>query len=402
MNFPPLPPQAPIPTSAPAQAIQPPAPVAPAQLLQGGGGYGHNMTLAALVARQKEIADQQGQVMQQNNGTIPGGLAQMAWSLVNALGRRRAQTAEQQGTAEVADAFKSFDPATGMLSPDAMATVMRRAPDTGIDLYKTAMALRATQAKQDAWSNIPAPAGESGQWFRNATTGEEKKIGGSTEPATKLSDLGSLRDDYTKAATLYDAAAPTWQSMKDAASRSLDPSIDTKGKGASDYNIIVGLAKLLDPNSVVREGEVQSASNLGGMIDTINGYLKTVASQGSLSDDVRRSLLTEGYSRIKAYHDQVKAKHDWLSGVATRHGIDPNDVVAPLGDVTPYGETPPADPNAPAPPRAPATKDGQIDTTNLVPGQVYSFDDGTAEFVGLDAQGRPTWKNEKHTTGGAP
>ena len=94
-------------------------------------------------------------------------------------------------------------------------------------------------------------------------TGETKKVGGGSpgEGGWKPSDLGGLRDDYTKHAAVYESAAPSWQSIKEAAAISLDPDADVPGKGAADYNMIVGFAKLLDPNCVVREGEVKSASD---------------------------------------------------------------------------------------------------------------------------------------------
>jgi hypothetical protein len=239
------------------------------------------------------------------------------------------------------EALAKMNLTTGELAPADMQTVMQRDPDLGVKILENAMTLRQQAGKQEHWEPIPTPQGETGQWFRNSVTGEPKKVGGSAADAAagaKLSDIGSLRDDYTKAATTYDASAPSWQSMKEAAATSLSKDAGEEGKGAADYNMIVGYAKLLDPNSVVREGEVQSATNLGGMKDTVQGWLNTWLSQGKLSDPVRRAIMKEGFSRIKAYSDQVKTKRDWLSGVAERHGIKAEDVVAPFTEATPFEE----------------------------------------------------------------
>ena len=194
---------APIPTPRPAQLI-PPAGSKP--------GYGHDMTLDALMARQQELAAQQGQVMQQGASNIPQGLAQMAWTLVNALGERKAAKAEAEGRAEVGEAFKSFDPATGMLAPEAMETIMRRAPDTGLDLYKQAMALRAQQAQQETFTTLtPEEATKLGldptkDYQRSGLTGKVDQIGGggtsvtvnppSAETSAKLGLAKGFTDNY--------------------------------------------------------------------------------------------------------------------------------------------------------------------------------------------------------------
>jgi hypothetical protein len=353
----------PIPTPAPrATLVQAQVPGA-----AGKPGYGHNMTLAALMERQQQIAQQQAALQQGGGGgTIVGGLGMLANTFVNALADRRARKAEEEGNAEVAAAYKTIDPTTGMPSPEAMDAIMRRAPDVGMDLYKTAMTLRASQAKTENWVTIPTPQGESGQWYQNTTTGEQKKVGGSTEGGGwKPSDIGSLRDDYTKAAATYTTADPSWTSMKQAAATALDPATDVGGKGAADYNMIVAFAKLLDPNSVVREGEVKSASMTGGMIDQLQGWLNTVKGQGSLSDDVRRGIMNEANSRMSAYYGEAKTKRDWITGIATRHQINPDDVVSPLGEFTPWTEAePPPNPDTPEVETVPdgAGVDGQATT----------------------------------------
>lgn len=98
-RFPDLPDVAPIPTPAPARLIPP-----------GGGGSEPTMTLAALMARQKAMAERQQGVMQNGAINIPQGLAQMAWSAVNALGERRAAEQEAEGRQQLAGILSGFDP----------------------------------------------------------------------------------------------------------------------------------------------------------------------------------------------------------------------------------------------------------------------------------------------------
>lgn len=340
-----------LPTPATGARPVPPAVVPPPA--QTPSSTGDALTLDALMARQKQAAQMQGQAMQQPVQNIPQGLSQMAWTLVNALQERRAGKELAQGQQDVAQAMGSMDPTTGALPPDAMQTLWQRDPATAMEMVKTAMALRATQAKTENWESIPTPQGETGQWFKNATTGETKKVGGSTDTSTwKPTDIGSLRDDYTKAATTYETAAPSWQSMQDAAKVAIGntgPNV-----GSADLNLVVGLAKILDPNSVVREGESESVKKTGGAADYLVSYYNQLVQGGQLTDDIRKGIMNTGQSRMKAYYDQAKGKRDWISGIATRHQVNPDDVVPPLAGFTPWSEQPPPDdPNNPDPNKKP-------------------------------------------------
>lgn len=197
-------------------------------------------------------------------------------------------------------------------------------PEYGKALYAQAVAARG----KEQWE----PYGDGLQ--RNTVTGEIKKTGAAEEGggAWKPSDIGSLRDDYTKAAGTFSSANQSWQSMKEAAKLSLSPEGTAEGKGAADYNMIVAFAKLLDPNSVVREGEVKSAAMTEGELAGLQGWLNQWKMEGTLSDDVRRAIMVQANSRMKGYYDDAKSKRDWIVGIATRHGVNPDDVVPPMGE----------------------------------------------------------------------
>jgi hypothetical protein len=313
------------------------------------GGGGGNLTLDALMMRQKQaMAAQQQNMSEGSNGTILGGLGQMTGTFFNALQQRRAEKEEGQAWGEISEAMRQVDPVTGLPSPDTIAAIMRRSPEIGMQLYETAMKARQDAASQEHWSPIDTPEGENGQWFRNQA-GDTKKVGGGSpgEGGWKPSDIGSLRDDYTKAAGTYENAAPAWASMQNAARTAIGkqgPEV-----GAADYDMVVGLAKILDPTSVVREGEVDTIRSTGGAADYLISYVNKLAGGGSLTDDIRRGIMATGSSRMKAHYQQAKEKRDWISGIATRHEIDPNDVVPPLAGFQDWveggAEPPPVDPN---------------------------------------------------------
>lgn len=183
--MPTFPARIPLPRNAPVPAPRPvgvPPDAKPAPTLQSTG---EGLTLDALMARQKEAALRQGQTMQEPVTNIPQGLGQLGWTLVNALQERRAEKDLAQGNADVAKAFGQMDWNTGQLPPEAMQTLMQRDPETGIEMYKTAMALRASQGKQDVYG--PPITGQaasalgldpSKSYQLNATTGQYDQVGG--------------------------------------------------------------------------------------------------------------------------------------------------------------------------------------------------------------------------------
>ncbi len=99
--------------------------------------------------------------------------------------------------------------------------------------------------------------------------------------------------------------------------------------GAGDLNVIYGLAKILDPGSVVREGELTLASGTGSLGQRLQGMFKSVYEGGSLTPKVRASLLNEMDTRGRVYNQQYNQLRDYYKELAGKHGIDPREVVGP-------------------------------------------------------------------------
>jgi hypothetical protein len=295
-------------------------------------GGGNNLpTLDALLARQQELAGEKSPMGEMISPWQ--GVAYAADKFMSGLERGRVDRQETEQRQRLAEIMG------GPIGPEQIAQAFAISPEIGVHLLD----LQTKDGTQERWDPIPTPQGENGQWFRNQK-GDTKKVGGGSvgEDGWKPSDMGSLRDDYTKAAGVYDNASPTWQAMQDAAKIALaDGPNDqnSEGRGAADYNMIVGFAKLLDPNSVVREGEVQSATNLGGKIDMVQSWINSFkANGGKLTPELRRAIMTQGSIRMQGYYDQAKAKRDWISGIATRNKVNPDDVVPPLAAFAPWSD----------------------------------------------------------------
>jgi hypothetical protein len=277
----------------------------PAQLIGPGAQgqeYGHNMTLAALMARQKEISDQMSSYQPATN--IPQGLSLLANTFVDALAQRRAAKAEEAGQAEVGKAWETgFNSDTGELSPEALSVLMRREPDVGLEMYKTAMAMKAEKAKTEAAA---------------ATAGNYKPT-----------DISALRQDVLSDPTYKSLAValPTYNSML----KSVDSNTTY-----SDLNLVYGLATIMDPGSVVREGEQILVRNAQNLPDQLMGWIQGVNGGANLRPEARKQIMKEAYSRVSSYGDAYGQKANFYRDIATRHGVDPKDIVPGFGTIIPY------------------------------------------------------------------
>ncbi len=119
----------------------------------------------------------------------------------------------------------------------------------------------------------------------------------------------------------YKAVAPMVESVRKA-SRT-----NTK---AADLNVIYGIAKMMDPNSVVRESEQGLILDATGPAQKFVGMFNTIAAGGSgLSARTKKELLTEFDSRWKGIEDNYKNAEKNYTGITQRAGLNVEDVVTP-------------------------------------------------------------------------
>ncbi len=290
----------------------------------GSIGGGQNLpTLEALMARQQELAGKQQPIGEMISPWQ--GVAYMADKLMSGLERGRVDRQETQQRQQLAELMSSPNPDIGAL--------MAISPEIALHVYD-----QQQKEGKGTWDPIPTPQGENGQWAKNSVTGELKKVGGGSpgEGGVKLSDVSSLRQDYIADTSYknYSQAEPIWSSITDAMKR------DTS---QSDLNIVIGMAKLFDPTSVVRTQEGEAVQQTAGLPTELFSYYKYLTgAKGSRLDayekGTRAKLLAEGYSRMKGYHQALQQHHDWISGIAQRNGIRPEDVTGPLPALAPWGD----------------------------------------------------------------
>lgn len=124
----------------------------------------------------------------------------------------------------------------------------------------------------------------------------------------------------------YKQAYPAFAAIKDAASRNTPQ---------ADINLVYGIAKLYDPNSVVREGEYSTVANSPSIPERIKGYAQYIAGGGKLSPDTKAQILAEAQGRLKSYEAEYQKSRTTYEGVVRSYGFAPERIFANIGNLTP-------------------------------------------------------------------
>jgi len=97
--------------------------------------------------------------------------------------------------------------------------------------------------------------------------------------------------------------------------------------------MVYALAKIFDPTSVVREGEVVMANDTQGLADRLNGFVASIQGEGRLRPEARLGLLNEAQSRMQAFKGAFDQDRTFYGGILKKRGIDATDVIPDYGDL---------------------------------------------------------------------
>ena len=100
---------------------------------------------------------------------------------------------------------------------------------------------------------------------------------------------------------------------------------------AGDLSMIFSYMKLLDPGSVVREGEQATAANARGIPDAIRNQYNRIMTGERLTDKQRADFLDRAqrlYDQASTDHQQVRTQYEER---AQRYGVDPANVTTEFG-----------------------------------------------------------------------
>ncbi|ANL48645.1 hypothetical protein AMC87_CH04024 [Rhizobium phaseoli] len=226
--------------------------------------------------------------------------------------------------------------------------------------------------KLDLEKNKPVIV-QPGETLVNPQTKEQIFQGAGYKPE----DVTNLRKEIQGLPTYksYQQALPSYSSMIDTAKT------DSK---ASDLNLIYGLGKIMDPNSVVREGEMTMVQNTSSWPDWLKGAYDSVTGGSRLEPETRKAILGEAHSRMMAYRGALDNDISQYRGIIGRRGMNEADILPILGDIAgvpdlvqtaPLARTTPPPAQAPAQATAPQPQGTpRPRATNPQTGEVIEFD----------------------------
>ena len=100
---------------------------------------------------------------------------------------------------------------------------------------------------------------------------------------------------------------------------------------AGDLAMIFNYMKVLDPGSTVREGEFATAQNSAGIPERLRAQYNSIISGKRLSNSQRSDFL-DRTNRLFGEQASTQQKNiDRYSRLAEKKGIDPEDVIMPIG-----------------------------------------------------------------------
>lgn len=127
-----------------------------------------------------------------------------------------------------------------------------------------------------------------------------------------------LRKEFSGLAKPYFEVRDAYNRIKQSAK---EPS------AAGDLALIFNYMKLLDPGSVVREGEFATAQNSAGVPDRIRAWYNRIISGERLTDETRKDFVTQANGLYKVQEDQYQGLQGQYRDIAKRSGANPENTI---------------------------------------------------------------------------
>lgn len=134
----------------------------------------------------------------------------------------------------------------------------------------------------------------------------------------KLSDVAGIRKEFTKLSGDFIKLKSSIGKIRQAEG---DPS------AAGDIAMIFSFMKMLDPGSVVREGEFATAANAAGVPERIRGQFNRILSGERLTPAQRTDFIKTADGIFETQLNTQRELEKNFRGLAGRQNIDPADVV---------------------------------------------------------------------------
>lgn len=224
--------------------------------------------------------------------------------------------------AEIARATQPFKISEAQSTSIIKAAEAKFAPDKfGAELGLTNAQIEASRAARRA---SDAAAAKSGAEAKRAQA-EASQIAAGIIPAEKRPEA------ETKFRKEYNDQTKPFQEVKSAYGRVLS-SEDT---AVGDLSLIFGYMKMLDPGSVVREGEFATAQNATGVPERIQNIYNRVVSGERLNASQRNSFKGQAKKLYESAGEQETVVRQGLERIAKGYGLNTANIFYTPAEVAP-------------------------------------------------------------------
>jgi len=148
---------------------------------------------------------------------------------------------------------------------------------------------------------------------------KEREIGG-VQGEKAFGNEKQLRSEFDKQAKVFDEARLGFEKVQKAA-------MTETPTGATDIALIFGYMKVIDPTSVVREGEFATAENAGGIGSKLRNTYNKIVKGERLAPEVRQDFVRAARTQFMPYLDMQKNVEDRYSNLSEAYNLDASKVV---------------------------------------------------------------------------
>ena len=148
---------------------------------------------------------------------------------------------------------------------------------------------------------------------------KEREIAGTLGKETFTNEK-QLRGEFDKQAKNFDEARLGFEKVQKAA-------MTETPTGATDLALIFGYMKVIDPTSVVREGEFATAEKAGGVSEQLRNLYNKVRTGQRLTQEVRDQFVQAARTQFQPYMDMQRNIENRYTNLSTAYNLDPTKVV---------------------------------------------------------------------------
>lgn len=165
------------------------------------------------------------------------------------------------------------------------------------------------------------PAQSGGRQIQAAPTAAQRDAASGTKPVASSKDVATLRKEFDQLPEVK-----TFKTMRASMQQIMALGNNPNASATDDVALIFSYMKMLDPTSVVREGEFATAQNTGGIPDQIRNAYNKAISGNRLNAEQRKSMVNSAakvYYPVRENYNNVANQYH---GYARDFGIDPNAI----------------------------------------------------------------------------